>query len=291
MKELKNPIEVTKAVIPAAGLGTRFLPSTKAVPKEMMTIVDKPTLHYIVEEAVLSGAKDVLIIVNDGKEAINTYFSPSKVYDALKKPALEELNDLLASVKFHYATQKVLNGNGSAILLAKEFSNGEPISVLFGDDIIYNPDYPCTKQLVDAFKRTGGKTIVGCQRREPIEAIKYGVISYDTIDDGLAKIEDIVEKPPIEELPSDLCSLGRFVLPYSMFAALEKTPFDRGEIILANAIRSILKTEGAYAYEFKGIRYDIGDKFGFLQANVEYAMRSPFADKVKSYLKEFVKTL
>ena len=287
----KTKIEVTKAVIPAAGLGTRFLPSTKAVPKEMMTIVDKPTLHYIVSEAVLSGAKEILIIVNDGKEAINTYFSPSKVYDALKKPALDELNDLLASVKFHYATQKVLNGNGSAILLAKEFSNGEPISVLFGDDIIYNPDYPCTKQLVDAFKRTGGKTVVGCQRREPIEAIKYGVIAYDKMEDGLTRIDDIVEKPPIDELPSDLCSLGRFVLPYSMFAALEKTPLDRGEIILANAIRSILKTEGAYAFEFAGIRYDIGDKFGFLQANVEYALRSPFGDKGKAYLKELAKTL
>ncbi len=280
-------MKVTKAVIPAAGLGTRFLPSTKAVPKEMMTIVDKPTLHYIVEEAVLSGAKDIMIIVNDGKECINTYFSPNKVYDALKKPALEELNDLLSSVKFHYATQKVLNGNGSAILLAKDFADGEPVSVLFGDDIIYNPEYPATKQLIDAFIKTGGKTIVGCQMREPIEAIKYGVISYQSITDGLAKIDDIVEKPPIEELPSNLCSLGRFVLPYSMFDTLAVTPFDRGEIILANAIRSILKTEGAYAYEFKGIRYDIGDKFGFLQANVEYALRSPIGDKVRAYLKEF----
>ena len=232
-----------------------------------------------------------MIIVNDGKEAINTYFSPNKVYDALKKPALEELNDLLSSVKFHFATQKVLNGNGSAILLARDFADGEPISVLFGDDIIYNPEYPATKQLVDAFIKTGGKTIVGCQMREPIEAIKYGVISYQSIEDGLAKIEDIVEKPPIEKLPSNLCSLGRFVLPYSMFDTLAVTPFDRGEIILANAIRAILKTEGAYAYEFKGIRYDIGDKFGFLQANVEYALRSPFGDKVRNYLKELVKTL
>ena len=279
-------MKVTKAVIPAAGLGTRFLPSTKAVPKEMMTIVDKPTLHYIVEEAVLSGAEEILIVVNDGKECINNYFAPNKVYDALKKPALEELNDLLSRVKFHYATQKVLNGNGSAILLAKEFADGDPVSVLFGDDIIYNPEYPATKQLVDAFIKTGGKTIVGCQRREPIEAIKYGVISYSSIDNGLAKIDDIVEKPPIEELPSDLCSLGRFVLPYSMFDTLAVTPFDRGEIILANAIRSILKTEGAYAYEFQGIRYDIGDKFGFLQANIEYALRSPFGDKVKTYLKD-----
>ncbi len=284
-------MKVTKAVIPAAGMGTRFLPATKAVPKEMMTIVDKPTLHYIVEEAILSGAKDILIIVNEGKEAIPKYFSPSKVYDALKKPALEELRDLLSSVHFHYATQEVLDGNGSAILLAKDFANGDPISVLFGDDIIYNPDYPATKQLVDAFIKTGGKTIVGCQRREPIEAIKYGVIAYDEMDGRLTKINDIIEKPPIDDLPSDLCSLGRFVLPNSMFDALEKTPYDRGEIILANAIRSILKTTGAYAYEFEGIRYDIGDKFGFLQANVEYSLRSPLSDKVKSYIKDLAKRI
>ena len=284
-------MKVTKAVIPAAGMGTRFLPATKAVPKEMMTIVDKPTLHYVVEEAILSGAKDILIIVSEGKEAIPKYFSPSKVYDALKKPALEELCDLLSSVHFHYATQEVLDGNGSAILLAKDFANGDPISVLFGDDIVYNPDYPATKQLVDAFIKTGGKTIVGCQRREPIEAIKYGVIAYDEMDGRLTKINDIIEKPPIDELPSDLCSLGRFVLPNSMFDALEKTPYDRGEIILANAIRSILKTTGAYAYEFEGIRYDIGDKFGFLQANVEYSLRSPLSDKVKSYIKDLAKRI
>lgn len=284
-------MKVTKAVIPAAGLGTRFLPSTKAVPKEMMTIVDKPTLHYIVEEAVLSGAKDILFIVNDGKECINTYFSPRPLYDNLKKPALEELNDLLAGVKFHYTTQKVLDGNGSAILLARDFANGEPFSVLFGDDIIYNPEMPVTKQLVNAFEKTGGKTIVGCQTRPPEEAIKYGVIAYDKIENGLAKIDDIIEKPPITELPSDLCSLGRFVLPYSIFDVLEQTPYDRGEIILANAIRIIMKTEGAYAYNFEGRRYDIGDKFGFLEANIEYAMRSPFGDKVKSYIKSLAKEL
>ena len=284
-------MKVTKAVIPAAGLGTRFLPATKAVPKEMMTIVDKPTLHFVVEEAILSGAKDILIIVSEGKEAIPKYFSPSKVYDALKNPDLEELRDLLSSVHFHYATQEVLDGNGSAILLAKDFANGDPISVLFGDDIIYNPDYPATKQLVDAFIKTGGKTIVGCQRREPIEAIKNGVIAYDEMDGRLTKINDIIEKPPIDDLPSDLCSLGRFVLPNSMFDALEKTPYDRGEIILANAIRSILKTTGAYAYEFEGILYDIGDKFGFLQANVEYSLRSPLSDKVKSYIKDLAKRI
>ena len=284
-------MKVTKAVIPAAGLGTRFLPSTKAVPKEMMTIVDKPTLHYIVEEAILSGAQDILIIVNEGKEAIPKYFSPSKVYDALKKPAIEELNDLLSSVRFHYATQTVLDGNGSAILLAREFADKGPVAVLFGDDLMYAPEVPVTKQLIDAFTRTGGKTIVGCQRREPEEAVKNSIISYDKMDGRLAEIKDIVEKPPIGALSSDLCSLGRFVLPYSMFDVLENTPYDRGEKILANAIRAILKTEGAYAYEFEGVRYNIGDKFGFLQANIEYALRSPMGDKVHKYIKDLASQL
>ncbi|MBO4472606.1 MAG: UTP--glucose-1-phosphate uridylyltransferase, partial [Clostridia bacterium] len=176
MNEKKNDIQVTKAVIPAAGLGTRFLPSTKAVPKEMMTIVDKPTLHYIVEEAVLSGAKDILIIVNEGKEAIPTYFSPSPRYDKLKKPALEPLNDLLSRVRFHYAEQKVLDGNGSAILLAKEFAAGEPVSVLFGDDIIYNPEDPVTAQLVRAYEKYGCGT-VGVK-----EVSREAVKKYCTLD-------------------------------------------------------------------------------------------------------------
>ena len=284
-------MKVTKAVIPAAGLGTRFLPSTKAVPKEMMTIVDKPTLHYIAEEAILSGAKDILFIINEGKESIPRYFSPRKLYDDLNKPAIEELNDLLSSVRFHYATQTVLDGNGSAILLAREFADKGPVAVLFGDDLMYAPEVPVTKQLIDAFTRTGGKTIVGCQRREPEEAAQNSIISYDKMDGRLAEIKDIVEKPPIEELPSDLCSLGRFVLPYSIFDALAATPLDRGEIILANAIRSILKTTGAYAYEFKGIRYDIGDKFGFLQANIEYALRSPLKEKAAKYIKDIAAKL
>ena len=284
-------MKVTKAVIPAAGYGTRFLPYTKAVPKEMLSIVDKPTMHYVVEEAILSGAKEILIILSEGKEAIKTYFTRNEKYDSLAKRPIEELNDLISSVRFHFITQEVLNGNGSAILLAKEFSNGDPFSVLFGDDIIYSVERPATKQLIDAFIKTGGRTIVGCQRREPTEAIKYGVISYDKMDDRLTKILDIVEKPPIDALPSDLCSLGRFVLPYSIFDALEKTPLDRGEIILANAIRSILTTSGAYAYEFEGIRYDIGDKFGFLQANIEYFLRSPIKDKVRTYLETITQNL
>ena len=284
-------MKVTKAVIPAAGLGTRFLPVTKAVPKEMMPVLDKPPLHYIAEEAVLSGAKDVLIVVNEEKEAIRNYFSSGTFYDGLNKPELEELNDLLASARFHFVTQKKLNGIGGAILLAKNFAEGEAVSVLSGDDVIFSPACPVTKQLTDAFELTGGKTIVGCQMREPEEVIKYAVIAYEKQEGRLAKITDIIEKPPLAGLPSRLCSLGRFVIPYSMFDVLASTQAVGGEIYLTNAIRLALRTEDAYAYEFEGTRYDIGDKFGYLQANVEYALRSPMADKVKAYLKELTKKL
>lgn len=282
-------MKVTKAVIPAAGRGTRFLPITKAVPKEMMPVVDKPPLHFIAEEAVLSGAKDILIIVSGEKKCICDYFSHNAFYDALQKPGIEELNDLLSSVRFHFVTQETMNGSGNAVLLAKDFAEGEAISVLSGDDVIYSPQNPVTKQLVDAFVKVGGKTVVGCQRREPVEVIKYAVIAYDKMDGRLAKIDDIIEKPPLEGLPSDLCSLGRFVIPYSMFDVIKETPPINGEVFLTNAIRRVLKTEGAYAYEFEGTRYDIGDKFGYLQANVEYALRSPLGDKVKAYLKDLTK--
>ena len=284
-------MKVTKAIIPAAGLGTRFLPVTKAIPKEMMPVLDKPPLHYIAEEAVLSGAKDVLIIVNEGKESIRTYFSSDTFYDGLHKPELEELNDLLASARFHFVTQKELNGIGGAILLAKDFAEGQAVSVLSGDDVIYSPQNPVTKQLIDAFTKVDGKTVVGCQMREPEEVIKYAVIAYEKQEGRLAKIADIIEKPPLQGLPSRLCSLGRFVIPYSLFNVIEDTPPVNGEIYLTNAIRRTLQTEGAYAYEFEGTRYDIGDKFGYLQANVEYALRSPMADKVKAYLKELTKKL
>ena len=278
-------MQVTKAVIPAAGLGTRFLPVTKSVPKEMLPIVDKPTIWYVVEEAVLSGAKDILIVVSENKDAIRAYFSDNKLYEGINHPALTELRDLLASVRLHFVTQEVMNGNGGAILLAKNFSGGDPFSVLFGDDVFYSPDLPATKQLIDAFVKVGGKTVVGCQKKDPAIAAKYASIAYDSITDGIARIDDIIEKPPIGTLPSPcLCSVGRFVLPYSIFDALEHTAPVGGEIILANAIRSLLKSEGAYACDFRGELYDIGDKFGFLKANIEYALRSSLGEEVRAYL-------
>ena len=284
-------MKVTKVVIPAAGLGTRFLPVTKAIPKEMMPVLDKPPLHYIAEEAVLSGAKEILIVISEQKECIKEYFSPSKIYDELKKSGMEELNDLLASAHFHFATQKTMNGSGNAVLLAEDFAAGDPVAVLSGDDVIFAPDCPVTKQLIDAFQKVGDKTIVGCQTREPEEVIKYASIICDKTQGKLGKIKDIIEKPALEDLPSRLCSLGRFVLPYSMFDVIKDTPPVNGEVYLTDAIRRSLKTSDAYAYEFDGARYDIGDKFGYLQANVEYALRSPMAEKVKAYLKEITKKL
>lgn len=279
-------MNVTKAIIPAAGLGTRFLPYTKAVPKEMMTIVDKPTLHYIVEEAVLSGITDIMIIVSEGKEAIKAYFSPNETYDRLKKPMLEELNDLMSSVRFQFVTQEKLNGNGGAILLAKEFANGEPVAVLFGDDVIYNKNYPATQQLIDAFNRFGNNIILGCQNMPSCEAVNYGVVSYENMRDRIAVIDDIIEKPSINQLPSNLCSIGRFILPNYVFNALEITEPQNGEVVLANAIKLLLPSHYAYAYDIDGSRYDIGNKFGYIKANIEYALRSSFGYDVKKYIKE-----
>lgn len=285
-------MKVTKAVIPAGGLGTRFLPITKAVPKEMMPIVDAPTIQHVIKEAVLSGAQDILIIISDGKESIRQYFSFSSKYHYIKDPSLEELNDLLSSVHLYYAKEEHLNGDGGAVLLAKDFSSGDPFSVLFGDNIFYHSKCIATKQLIDAFIEVGGKTIVGCQIKKPVDVAKYASITYDEVKGNIIKIKDIVEKPPIKTINAPcLCSVGRFVLPFSIFDALEHTPLQNGEIILTNAIRSILKTEDAYACNFQGQLYDIGDKFGYLQANVEYALRSPMADKVKAYLKELTKKL
>ena len=177
-------------------------------------------------------------------------------------------------------------------MLAKDFSNGDPFSVLFGDNIFYNPDYSATKQLVDAFIKMDGKIIVGCQKKNPLEVAKFASISYDKISDNIARIKDIVEKPAIETLHNScLCSVGRFVLPYSIFNVLEHTTTIGGEIILTNAIQSILSVDEAYACIIRGMFYDIGDKLGFLQANVEYALRSPMAEKVKAYLKEITKKL
>lgn len=284
--------KVRKAVIPAAGLGTRFLPITKSIPKEMLAIVDKPTIQYVVEEAVSSGITDILIIVGKCKNSIKNYFSPSEVYDVLTdRTNLKSVDDLMSSARFEYVLQEELKGNGDAVLLAKDFIGDEPFAVLFGDDIIYNPHNPCTKQLIDAYYQTG-TTILGAQNRPNEEAIKYGVIKKGKEEGKLTEVRKIVEKPLIEDLPSNLCSLGRFILTPEVFDALKRTPLYKNEIFLSLAIDLLIKEQGVHAYEFEGIRYDIGDKFGFLEANIEFALRSNlYKDKLIAYIKSLAKRI
>lgn len=278
--------KLRKAVIPAAGLGTRFLPITKGVPKEMLAIVDRPALHYIVEEAVESGLTDILIIINEGKDAINNYFGNNPIYEKLKHHAnLTALEELLSKANISYALQKVLNGNGAAVQLAEEFAAGEPFVVLFGDDIIHNPGNPCAKQLADAYYKTG-KTILGVQEIPPADAVKYGVVKKGKEDGRFCEVLGIIEKPPIDKLPSNLCSLGRFLLKPNIFDALCRAPLKNNELYLTDALDIIAREEGVIAYNFEGRRYDIGDKFGFMQANIEYGLRSGYGDKLKDYLKE-----
>lgn len=278
--------QVRKAVIPAAGYGTRFLPITKAVPKEMLAIVDRPALHYIVEEAVQSGLTEILIIINEGKDAINNYFGENPLYTRLKtNPNLVPLEELISQANIHYTKQYVLNGNGAAVQLAKEFVGDEPFVVLFGDDIIHNPSNPCAKQLVDAYYKTN-KTILGVQDIPPAEAIKYGVVKKGAEDGRFCEVKGIIEKPLIQDLPSTLCSLGRFLLKDNIFEALESAPLKNNELYLTDALDIISKEEGVVAYNFEGRRYDIGDKFGFMQANIEYGLRSAYGEKLGQYIKE-----
>lgn len=275
-------MKVKKAVIPAAGFGTRFLPITKGVPKEMLNVAVKPAIHYIVEEAVESGLDDILIIINEGKECIKKYFDPNITYEsAVANENLQELNALLKKAKISFAYQKNLNGNGGAILVAEEFANNEPFVVLFGDDVIYNPTNPVSKQLVEAYQKTG-KTILGVQHRPKHEAIKYGVIEGPT-DGRYTKIKRLVEKPSIKEIKSTLCSLGRFVLTPNIFKELKNTPLQKGEIYLTNAIAQLIDTEGVFAYEFEGRRFNLGDKFGFLEANIEMGLLI-YGEKLKEYI-------
>lgn len=275
-------MKVKKAVIPAAGYGTRFLPITKGIPKEMLNVATKPAIHYIVEEMVESGCEEVLIIINEGKECIKRYFDPSIKYQGeVANRNLKELNELLDKVRIDFTYQTVLNGNGGAILFAEKFVAGEPFVVAFGDDVIYNPKNPVAKQIIDAYYKTN-KTILGVQHRPKEEAAKYGIIEGKT-DGRFTKVDKLVEKPPIAEIKSTLCSLGRFLLKPNIFDELRKAKLFKGELYLTNAIAQLIESEGVWAYEFEGRRFDLGDKFGFLEANIEMGLLA-YGDKLKNYL-------
>lgn len=286
-------MKVTKAVIPCAGFGTRFLPATKVCPKELFPIVDTPALVYLVEEAAASGIKDVLIIISPQKSQIKKLFKANSELNKLlkansKKQEYRQANRRYG-VKVHFAVQKVMDGNGSAIKLAKDFAKGEPFAVLFGDDLMYTGDKdPVTKQLVDAYEKSN-KTIVGVQKTSEEVARRCGVmITGQKYDEKTTEVLGIKEKPQ-DELPSELVSLGRYVLSNDIFDAIDRAPVKNGEVYLTDAI-SLLAEEGkgVAAYEFDARRYDIGNKEGYLEAVVEYALRDK---KLKGDFSEYLKTI
>ena len=287
--------KVTKAVIPAAGLGTRFLPATKACPKEMLPIVDKPTIQYIIEEALASGIKDILIITGHNKRSIEDHFDYNPELELnLREHGKDELLAMvqeIGDINLHYIRQKEPKGLGHAILCAKSFVGNEPFAVLLGDDVVYNAEKPCLQQLIDVYDATGA-SVLGCQTVPQEKVSSYGIVASEETDDGrIFKVRDMVEKPSVEEAPSRLAVLGRYVITPEVFAILEQTkPGRGGEIQLTDALKVLAQEQAMYAYDFIGRRYDVGDKEGYLEATVEYAPRRPeMREKFLGYLKSIVK--
>ena len=280
-------MKVRKAIIPAAGLGTRFLPATKAQPKEMLPIVDKPTIQYIIEEAVASGIEEILIITGRNKKCIEDHFDKSVELEMeLEKNNKDELLEMVRNISdmvdIHYIRQKEPRGLGHAILCARAFVGNEPFAVLLGDDVV-DSDVPCLKQLMDCYKEYK-TTILGVQTVNHEDVNKYGIVDGIHIEDRVYKVKKLVEKPAIEEAPSNVAILGRYIITPQIFDILQNTePGKGGEIQLTDALQTLIENEAMYAYNFEGRRYDVGDKLGFLQATVEFALkreelREPFIE-------------
>lgn len=270
---------IRKAVIPAAGLGTRFLPATKAQPKEMLPLVDKPTIQYIVEEAVASGIEDILIITGRNKRAIEDHFDRSIELELAldgshKEELLKLVQDVSELVDIHYVRQKEPRGLGHAVWCARKFIGDEPFAVLLGDDVV-RAEVPALKQLMEVHRRTGG-SVLGVQEVPPGEVSRYGIIRPRPVEDRLYAVEDLVEKPEAHQAPSRLAVLGRYILEPEIFSILERTPPGAGgEIQLTDALRELARRRPIWAYVFEGRRYDVGDKLGFLEATVELALERP----------------
>lgn len=284
---------VRKAVIPAAGLGTRFLPATKATPKEMLPIVDKPTIQYIIEEALASGIEDILIITGRSKRAIEDHFDRSIELElnleASGKTKELELVRKISDIRIHYIRQKEPRGLGHAILCAKHFVGDEPFAVLLGDDVV-DSQVPALKQLIDVYDKTGA-SVLGVQEVPQEKVSAYGIVAGEPTGEArTVKVNDMVEKPAVEEAPSRLAVLGRYVITPEIFPILEKTEPGRGnEIQLTDALKVLTKEQAMYAYDFEGRRYDVGDKQGFLEATVEMALkRHDLRDKFLDYLQGIV---
>ena len=285
--------KIRKAIIPAAGLGTRFLPATKAQPKEMLPIVDKPTLQYIIEECVASGIEEILIITGRNKKSIEDHFDRSVELEMeLEKSGKEEMlkmvREISDMVNIHFIRQKEPRGLGHAILCAKTFVGNEPFAVLLGDDVVYNDNKPCLKQLIDCYEEYK-TSVLGVQTVEAQDVNKYGIVGGLHIEDRVYKVKNLIEKPAVEEAPSNVAILGRYIITPKIFEILENTKPGKGnEIQLTDALLELIKHEAMYAYDFEGRRYDVGDKLGFLQATVEYALRK---EELRDGFIEYLKTI
>jgi UTP--glucose-1-phosphate uridylyltransferase len=283
---------VRKAVFPAAGLGTRFLPATKAQPKEMLPLVDKPIIQYGVEEAVASGADNIILVTGRGKNAIEDHFDVSVELESFleargKREQLAEIRKISNMINFAYVRQGEPLGLGHAVLVTRELVGDEPFTVILGDDVI-DADPPATRQLIDVFERLNGP-VLAVERVPRDEISSYGVIAIDPdadLGDGVYRVRDLVEKPTMAEAPSDLAIIGRYVLTPDIFPCLAKTKSDRtGEIQLTNGLRELLKSRPIYACQVNGVRHDTGNKLGFLKAVVYFALRRPdLAEKFSDYL-------
>lgn len=292
--------KVRKAVIPAAGLGTRFLPATKAIPKEMLPIVDIPTIQYIIKEAVASGIEEILIITNSNKHCMENHFDrsyelESRLEESNKLAERDMICEIANMANIYYVRQKEPRGLGHAILCAKSFIGNDPFAVLLGDDIVENHDgKPALKQLIEAYNVVEA-SIVGVQTVPEEEVYKYGIVEPSKESEPVGrrvKLSSMVEKPKCEEAPSNMAVLGRYVLTPEIFNFLEtQTPGAGGEIQLTDSIKSLMISQAVYAYDFEGIRYDAGDKFGFIKATIEYALeREELQNKLQTYLKDLIKT-
>lgn len=288
-------MKIRKAVFPAAGLGTRFLPATKSQPKEMLPLVDKPVIQYVIEEAMASGIDHIIIVTGRGKNAIEDHFDVSYELERIlesrgKTDLLEQVQAISKMVSIAYVRQKEALGLGHAILVAKPLVGNEPFAVLLGDDII-DAEVPCTQQMISVFEKHQS-SVLATQIVEGPEISRYGVIKGQAVSDEFSgrtyRVEDLVEKPAFSEAPSNLAIIGRYILTPEIFEVLERTGADKGgEIQLTNGLRLLREKQPLHAYRFEGKRYDAGDKLGFLKATVEFALkRSDLGSDFADYLRQ-----
>ncbi len=284
-------MKIRKAVLPAAGFGTRFLPVTKTIPKEMLPIVDKPVIQYLIEEAVASGIEEIIIVSGRGKRAIEDHFDHAYELEHIllekgKNHLLEEIKGIPSMAKFFYVRQSFQLGDGHAVLCAKELIGNEPFAVMFGDDIIDGPK-PGIQQLIDVFEQKQA-SVIGLEKVEPQNVSSYGVIGPSSSDGRLHEVSTMVEKPQPQDAPSDLAIIGKYVVTPEIFEALENCQASKdNEIRLIDGFRKLIETQKIYGYELEGKRYDTGDKFGLIQATIDFALkREDIGPQLKAYLRQ-----